>query len=340
MSDTQPESPASGSVPHTFRLRMARQWVPRMPTQLRRQKAFLFALATVAAMADAAGRTRWHATPDEPGRPLPLRELAAAMGSDEKDARRYLAAAIAAGLLTTEQAPRRGRTTVYVLLVPPVTPRWAAALAVLTVGEEEVEETGPHTTAGRTENGGRFPDLDSGAARASSGDGSPLEFGGRFPHENGGLSPEYNQVLHDQPQEMVAVGPQLRDARGQETHERAHDPSPPTRTPPLHSVPPPQSGPRPGGRPTGADRQLPLLMPVPGPVCPSEQPARTPAHSDAQRAPQAPQMPAQPDPVGYGAPPEGWRARVASERPDDAARVYRDRWTGERAAYLPHPTGT
>jgi hypothetical protein len=31
---------------------------------------------------------------------------------------------------------------------------------------------------------------------------------------------------------------------------------------------------------------------------------------------------------------------VARERPDDAAAVYGERWTGDHARYLPHPTGT
>lgn len=340
MLDTQPESPTSGSVPHTFRLRMARQWVPRMPPQLRRQKAFLYALATVAAMADTAGRTRWHARPDEPGRPLPLKELAAAMGSDEKDARRYLAAAIAAGVLTTEQAPRRGRTTVYVLLTPPFTPRWAAALSVLTVGEERAAEADAHASAGRVENGGRLPLLDTPAVGASSGDVSPnsaavtasqergtsprWSSGDASPLRTGDCPPNITRGSHDQAHEMVAVGPQLRDARGQETHERAHDPSPPPGPPPLRAVPPPPSGTRSRGRaPRMPEGQPPLLMPVPAPARPAERPAHAPAGDRP-----------------IGAPRDGWRAVVARERPEDTARVFADRWTGDHARHLPDATGT
>lgn len=68
---------------------------------------------------------------------------------------------------------------------------------------------------------------------------------------------------------------------------------------------------------------MPLLMSVPAPHSPQERPA----------------APAAGDPP-VGAPRGGWRDLVARERPDDAAEVYRDRWTGTHARYLPDPTGT
>ncbi|QQM44983.1 hypothetical protein [Streptomyces liliifuscus] len=336
MSDSQTDR-ASGSVPHTFRLRMAWQWVPRMPVALRRQKAFLYAVQTVAAMADTAGRTRWHAEDeDTAGRPLRLKELAAAMGSDEKDARRYLTAAIAAGILTTEQAPRRGRTTVYVLLLPPYTPRWEAAAAVLTAGGADTGEDDGHAPAGRAEFGGRSPVRDAPAAQASSGDASPnfppvtgsqergtpprWSSGDGSPSRTGACPPNKPGSATDTHHEMVSVGTQVRDARGEENHERAEEGSPPDRPPSLRAV----DGARPGAhdgssRPTG---QLPLLMSVPQPHGSQEFPA----------------APGVGDPP-IGAPREGWRGRVARERPDDAAAVYGDRWTGDHARYLPHSTG-
>ncbi len=339
MHDNPPDR-ASGSVPHTFRLRMARQWVPQMPPELRRQKAFLYALATVAAMADAAGRTRWHSKDSGVGRPLRMKELASAMGSDEKDARRYLAAAIAAGILTTEQAPRRGRTTVYVLLVPPTTPRWAAAHAVLTAGCAAVTETDAHAAAGRTEFGGASPVLDSPARYRSSGDASPNsgavtagQVRGTSPHcssgdasplRTGDASPNTTRGTHEHPHEMVAVGPQVRDARGHEPHELADDSPSPAGPSPLRVVPPPRPGTRPGGRtPRMPDGQSPLLMPVPGPARPVERPAHAPSGDHS-----------------IGAPPDGWRAAVARERPEAASRVFRDRWTGPHADLLSDPTGT
>lgn len=338
MSDSQPDR-ASGGVPHTFRLRMAWQWVPRMPPELRRRKAFLNALQTVAALADTAGRTRFQ----DNGRPIRITQLADAMGSREKDARRYLAAAIAAGILTTEEAPRRGRTTVYVLLVPPGTPRWAAALAVLEVGETSGADNAQHTPA-EAEFGRRMPEPAPAAQVSSSGDDRPNSTpvtagqvratgarpssGDGWTLSSGAGSPNNPGVPKINPQEMVSVGPQVRDACAQETHERAsdHSPSPPggAGPSPLRVVPAPLPGTRARGRaPQTPQGQPPLLMPVPAPARPAARPAYAPAGDQS-----------------IGAPPDGWRARVARERPEDAAAVYRDRWTGEHACHLPDATGT
>lgn len=343
MSDTPPQRPASGSVPHTFRLRLAR-WVPRMPLALRRQKAFLFALSTVAAMADTAGRTRWHADENRPGRPLRLKELAAAMGSDDKDARRYLTAGIAAGVLRTEAPPSRGRTTVYVLNPLPYDPHWAAALAVLTAGGADTRTAEPRTV----ENGGASPVLDAPAGHPSSGDASlnsargergtvpPLSSGDGSPMRTGDGPPNITRGTHEHPHEMVAVGPQVRDARGHDHHERAGEPDP-AGPQPLRSVPPPAPGSRTGGRPARTpEGQPPLLLPVPAPTRPAESPAHAPAADEPHDTPYGPPGGAQ----AFGPPRMPWRALVANARPDDAARVYRDRWTGDAATYLPDPTGT
>jgi hypothetical protein len=311
---------------------MAWQWVPKMPAALRRQKAFLFALQTVAAMADSAGRTRWHIEGQEDaGRPLRLKELAVAMGSDEKDARRYLAAGIAAGILTTEQAPRRGRTTVYVLLLPPSTPRWAAALAVLTAGGAGAVEDDAHA---RSEFGGPSPVLDTPAAQASSGNRPPnsagvtasqergtsprWSSGDGSPSRTGDCPPNKARYYQGTTQERVSVGPQLRDARGHDGHERVEDVSS-VEGRPLRAV----DGVRSGVRPARSSGQLPLLMPVPAPRGPQEPPA---APSAGDRS--------------IGAPRDGWRALVARERPDDAQAVYGDRWRGDHAHHLPGHTGT
>lgn len=348
MPDTEPDR-AKGGVPHAFRLQMAWRWVPDMPLRLRRNKPFLYALATVASMADTAGRTRWHNRQDEnePGRALRLTQLARAMGSDDKDARRYLAAAVAAGVLATEEAPRRGRTTVYVLQLPPV-PRWAAALAVLDVGEPATDVDDAH------ENGGLSPELgeahsasrtgdsppNSGPARARRERGTvpPWSSGDSAPMSSGDSPPNIPGVSKNTPHEMVAVGPQVRDARGGHTHDRADDPSPPPGPAPLRSVPPPRAATRLGGRPpaAGGERQLPLMMPVPAAARPVERPAHAPADAETPHPLRDRQRPAQQS----GPPRAPWRVLVARERPADAARVYRDRWTGEAATYLPDPTGT
>lgn len=185
MSDQQPDR-ASGGVPHTYRLRMAWRWVPGMPPGLRRRKGFLNALQTLATLADVEGRSRFQ----DNGQPIRITQLARAMGSAEKDCRRFLSAAIAAGVLTTEQAPRRGRVTVYVLVLA-LSPRWEAALAVLTAGGAGTDDDtvaqgelrdpsltvlalgGEDNTTTDREFGGSSPELDEARQHPSSGGRHP-----------------------------------------------------------------------------------------------------------------------------------------------------------------------
>lgn len=353
MSDQQPDR-ASGGVPHTYRLRMAWRWVPGMPPGLRRRKGFLNALQTLATLADVEGRSRFQ----DNGQPIRITQLAKAMGSAEKDCRRFLAAAIAAGVLTTEQAPRRGRVTVYVLVVA-LSPRWDAALAVLTAGGADTEEdtaavsefggtslavrtadAGDDTTA-RGQFGGSSPELDEARQHPSSGDvppnstpvaqdrvrvtGTRCGSGDGYPIGSGDGSPNNPGVPTDTPHEMAGEGPQLRDARGRnESHERAEAEPDTSAARSLRSVTGAQSGAR-TGRPRASvpDGQMPLLMPVPEPHRPQEPPA-DPGPGDRP----------------IGAPRDGWRRLVAREQPERTAAVFRDRWKGEHARYLPDPTGT
>lgn len=330
MPDTD-ESPdrESGSVPHTYRLRLAFRWVPGMPRELRRRKAFLFALSTLAGLADTAGRSRFNTkNQDQPGQPIRLTQLARAMGTDEKDARRYLAAAIAAGILTTEKPPRRGRTTVYVLQLP-MAPRWAAALAVLDAGRSD-EVTLTHTQPG-AEYGGPSPEPrdtpSSGVGSPNPGDDEPDRVRGTVPPwgsgdgsplSSGDGSPDIPGVSTDLHHEMVAVGPQVRAAREDEQHDR---PDSVSDTMSLRVIPSSSNSSR-HDRPM-TDRQLPLLMPVQQPARPVEAPASPPTGDHPNAALK-----------------DGWRGLVARLRPEDAAEVYADRWRGEHSNHLSHPTGT
>ncbi|MEV8245012.1 hypothetical protein AB0R01_14720 [Streptomyces rochei] len=328
MPDTESPDRASGSVPHTYRLRLAFRWVPGMPRELRRRKAFLFALSTLASLADTAGRSRFNGkNEDQPGQPIRLTQLARAMGTDEKDARRYLAAAIAAGIVTTEQPPRRGRTTVYVLQLP-MAPRWEAALAVLDAGRSD-EDTVTHTPP-VTEFGGPSPEPrdtpSSGVGSPNLGDAEqtrvrgtvpPWGSGDGSPLGSGDGSPDIPGLSTDLHHEMADVGPQVRAAREDEQHDR---PDSVTDTMSLRVIPSRNSSHH--ERPM-TDRQLPLLMPVQQPARPVEAPAPPPAgdHPDSALR-------------------DGWRGLVARLRPEDAAEVYRDRWRGEHSNHLSHPTGT
>lgn len=191
MPDPEPDR-ASGGVPHTYRLQLIWRWVPGMPRELRRRKGFLTALHTLAAMADVQGRTRFN----DNGRPIRITQLAAAMASDEKDTRRYLAAAIAAGILTTEEAPRRGRVTVYRLVMaigtPAGPPRWQSSpSAASTRARTPPNPPAPPASSrdgppNSTQRGSTRVRVTTPRTRLRPG---PAEFGGRIPDRVRGTDP-------------------------------------------------------------------------------------------------------------------------------------------------------
>lgn len=90
-----------------------------MPTSLRR--GFLTLLYACRSMANAAGELRFR------DKPMRIQDIAKASGADEKDARRYLKAAIAAGVVGVKGEQKRGKATLYVLLLE-LKPDWGAAV--------------------------------------------------------------------------------------------------------------------------------------------------------------------------------------------------------------------
>lgn len=72
-------------------------------------------------------------------------------------------------------------------------------------------------------------------------------------------------------------------------------------------------------------------------------PAQAPPERPTVPAPARPPLPPPRPPTGHVGPPPGtggWRALVARERPQAAARAYQHRWTGDHARHLPDATGT
>lgn len=111
---------ASGSVPNAFGNALAWKWSREMPTPLRR--GFLTLLYALRAMANASGELRF--TGDR--QPIRIQDIARAAGASEKDARRYLDAAIRSGAVVVKGERKRGRPTLYVI-VPTPWPDWKAA---------------------------------------------------------------------------------------------------------------------------------------------------------------------------------------------------------------------
>ncbi|MEV4858948.1 hypothetical protein [Streptomyces ossamyceticus] len=320
MSETELEPHAGGSVAHHWGNALARRWAPELPRPL--TQGFLTCLYALRQLASADGQLRYA----RDGKGITLAEIAAACRSSQKDVRAFLTAAIAAGVVTTVGARRRGVATVYSLLLSP-RPNWAAAAAVVDTHRraksapraaaeqpQSSDHSGPTSTDGSSDHSGPH-------SRAASSDHcGPTEFGPQWSREFGPLWSHHPGITHEQPHEDLSVGPQVRDVRGPESHERAED-APEAEARPLRAV----DGARSSSRPVKTSGQMPLLMSVPTPHGPQEPPA-------------APH----PGDHSIGAPRDGWRALVARERPDDAEAVYRDRWTGHHARLLDHPdpTGT
>lgn len=120
MSTEEQATVASGSVPNAFGNAIAWKWSRELPTPLRR--GFLTLLYALRAMASANGELRFNGD----RKPIRIQDIAKAAGVREKDARRYLEAAIRAGVVTVRGERRRGVATLYVLVVSPF-PDWNAA---------------------------------------------------------------------------------------------------------------------------------------------------------------------------------------------------------------------
>lgn len=120
MSTEEQATAPSGSVPLAYGNALAWKWSREMPTPLRR--GFLTLLYALRAMANASGELRFHSD----RQPIRIQDIARAAGASEKDARRYLDAAIRAGVVVVKGERKRGKPTLYVILPTPW-PDWKAA---------------------------------------------------------------------------------------------------------------------------------------------------------------------------------------------------------------------
>ncbi|MFF2522282.1 hypothetical protein [Streptomyces liangshanensis] len=271
MHDEQPGQ--GGGVPNAFRNAIFWRWSRTMPRPLR--GAFLTLLYALGSAANPGGALRFR-----DGTVIRAQDIARAVGSDQKDVRRYLTAAIAAGVVAVQGARGRGRRPTYIILVTP-SPDWTAAVASLALTRPkkkpapwtEPEFGGPTPEPASPPSSGDQPPNPTGS---SSGDRPPFGFGGPTPEQFGGRSPEQPMITQELPQVTADVGGDQRDAREPLIDEPppTAEPPPPSTTPPLRGVPTP-----PGARATALARgqrssnQAPLLLPV-----------RTPPHVGADRA--------------------------------------------------------
>lgn len=199
-----------GCPPHEFGNALAWKWTREMPTPLK--SGFLTLLYSMRAMASASGQMRFSGD----GKPIRIQDIAKAAGCREKDARRYLEAAIRAGVVVTIGERRRGKPTLYALVLCPW-PSWEAAADYLKStarprkeDDESSGHSGPNSdgeevraTAARTEG----EEVRATAARMGSGHSGPNGSGHSGPNNPGGN--------HELPQEMAGVVPQPQEHAGE-----------------------------------------------------------------------------------------------------------------------------
>jgi hypothetical protein len=217
---------------------VAWHWAKEMPRSLR--GGFLTLLYALAALADSTGRLRFA----RDGKPIRISDIAEASGCDEKDCRRYLLAAEAAGVVLVEGERRRGRTTLYIILVTPV-PDWGASVASLDSTRRKPRTPPPWVAEKRTENGGLTPELSGDEFRGltpelwdqsekevpgthprpSSGD-SPRNGSGDSPRNNPGSTqelPHETAEVVTQPQEVAAPAVDKTDPDGEDKPDAIPD---------------------------------------------------------------------------------------------------------------------
>ncbi|MYV56475.1 hypothetical protein [Streptomyces sp. SID3212] len=162
MHEEQPGQ--GGGVPNAFRNAIFWRWSRTMPRPLR--GPFLTLLYALGTAANPGGALRFR-----DGTVIRIQDIARAVGSDEKDVRRMITAAIAAGVVSVQGARGRGRRPTYVILVTPC-PDWTAAVASLALTRPKKK---PAKSPWRgPEFGGPTPEP---AASPSSGDQPPKSGG-------------------------------------------------------------------------------------------------------------------------------------------------------------------
>ncbi|WP_442803451.1 hypothetical protein OG411_19185 [Streptomyces pseudogriseolus] len=224
---TEEPTATSGSVPNAFGNALAWRWSRQMPTALRR--GFLTLLYALRAMANAAGELRFSGD----RQPIRIQDIAKAAGASEKDARRYLDAAIHAGVVVVKGERKRGKPTLYVI-VPNPYPDWRAAEDHLKSTARKpgkrpapwAQDTGSSGDRDPNQFGGPRPELTDGTAEevrvtatcTSSGDRDPNGSGHRDPNNPGSTHVFTHDGAEVVPQPQLVGAPEDQP----ESHEH-HD---------------------------------------------------------------------------------------------------------------------
>lgn len=189
---TEEQAPASGSVPNAFGNALSWKWTRQMSAYLRRSGLPLL-LCQLRNLAAASGEIAFSSD----RKPIRIQDIAKAACCDEKDARRYMEAAIRSGVVLVVGERKRGKAARYVIVVHPY-PDWPAAEAYLrSTARKRAPGWEPEGSSGDrapNQNGGQRPELTAGTAeevrgtapRMGSGDSAPNGSGDSAPNNPGG----------------------------------------------------------------------------------------------------------------------------------------------------------
>lgn len=232
MSTEEQDSRTSGSVPNAFGNALSWKWTRQMSAYLRRSGLPLL-LCQLRNFASASGEVAFSGD----RKPIRITDIAAASCCREKDARRYLEAAIRAGVVQTLGERKRGKATRYVIVVHPF-PNWQAAEDYLKSTARDnskrppkwsEEPEGPGESSGHSgpnQNGPLRPELTDGTenevratpAPMGSGHSGPTGSGHSGPNNPGG----FPRSSHDGAE--VSFKPQLvGPPEDQIDHQESHD---------------------------------------------------------------------------------------------------------------------
>lgn len=225
MNAEQGPQQAPGSVPNAFGNALAWKWVPNMPTSLRRTR-FTTLLYALRALSNAAGELRFSGD----RKAIRIQDIARAIGADEKDTRRYLRAATAAGLVGVKGEQKRGKPTLYVLLLSPY-PSWEAAEDALKTSKRKSgkdpapwqDDEGSSGDRDRNQFGGPRPELPNDQTEEVRGTAPPSSSGDRAPNGSGDRAPNNPGKAKELPQEPAEESsqPQVDGADPGEQHDHS-----------------------------------------------------------------------------------------------------------------------
>jgi hypothetical protein len=194
LSTDEQDGRTSGSVPNAYGNALSWKWTRAMSTYLRRSGLPLL-LCQLRNLANATGEIAFSSD----RKPIRIQDIAKAACCDEKECRRYMEAAIRAGVVQVLGERKRGKAARYVIVVHPF-PDWQAAEDYLKATARKRspawdQHDGSSGDSAPNQNGGQRPELTGGTAdevrgtapRMSSGDSAPNGSGDSAPNNPGGF---------------------------------------------------------------------------------------------------------------------------------------------------------